>query len=111
MSDREALGDGEEARVTADGDLACHSAENIDANRDLAFRESQPGIMSGLMLDVQVDWEDRRWPSPRFPGAPKMRRDRQKSELVLVRSKVKKALSLRGLAEGEERRGMAGRGD
>lgn len=45
MSDREALGDGEDARVTTDGDLACRSEENMDANRDLALCASQPGIM------------------------------------------------------------------
>ena len=54
MSDREALGDGEEALVAADGDLACHSVVNIDARRDLAVRESQPGIISGRTLGVKV---------------------------------------------------------
>lgn len=55
MSDREALGDGEEALVAADGDLACHSVVNIDARRDLAVRESQPGIISGRTLGVKGD--------------------------------------------------------
>lgn len=50
MSDREALGDGEEALVTIDGDLACRSAENINANRDLALFESQPGMVSDRVL-------------------------------------------------------------
>ena len=45
MSDREALGDGEDARVTTDGDLACRSVENIDANRDLALCASQPDMI------------------------------------------------------------------
>ena len=44
MSDREALGDGEDARVTTDGDLACLSIVNIDANRDLELCASQLGI-------------------------------------------------------------------
>lgn len=53
MSDREALGDGEEARVTTDGDLACRSKENIDANPDLALCASQPGIISGRILGAE----------------------------------------------------------
>ena len=52
MSDREALGDGEEARVATEGDLACRSAENIDANRDLALCASQPVDISSRMLGV-----------------------------------------------------------
>lgn len=51
MSDREALGDGEEVRVTTDGDLACRSRENIDANRDLALWASQPGTIIHLYAD------------------------------------------------------------
>jgi hypothetical protein len=45
MSDREALGDGEEARVTTDGDRACRSVADIVANRDLVMCESQPGMI------------------------------------------------------------------
>ena len=48
MSDREALGDGEEARVATDGDLACRSIVNIDPDRGLA--PSQPVIVSGRVL-------------------------------------------------------------
>jgi hypothetical protein len=47
MSDRDVLGDGEDALVTVDGDRACRSIENIDANRVLALRSSQPGMISG----------------------------------------------------------------
>lgn len=50
MSDREALGDGEEVRVATDGDLACRSIENSDADRGLALCASQPGIVSGRVL-------------------------------------------------------------
>ena len=45
MSDRDALGDGEDALVTTDGDLACRSIENIDANRDLALCASKPSML------------------------------------------------------------------
>ena len=48
MSDREALGDGEDARVTTDGDLACRSIECIDANRDLPLCTSQPGMIKAV---------------------------------------------------------------
>jgi len=51
-SDREALGDGEDARVTTDGDLACRSVENIDANRDLALCASQPGMILSCTVRV-----------------------------------------------------------
>ena len=50
MSDREALGDGEDARVTTDGDLACRSIENIDVNRDLVLCVSQPGMIQSYAV-------------------------------------------------------------
>jgi len=51
MSDQEALGDGEEARVTTDGDLACRSVGNIAANRDLALCASQPGMIQSCAVE------------------------------------------------------------
>ena len=44
ISDQEALGDGEDALVTTDGDLAVRSVENLD-NRDLPLYPSQPGMI------------------------------------------------------------------
>jgi hypothetical protein len=86
ISDREALGDGEEPLVTTDGDRACRSVENINASRDLALLESQPGMVSD-----------------RVPGCPrilglKVRAgidDKKKRISCWSDQKVKKALGLR----------------
>ena len=108
-SDRDALGDGEDALVTTDGDLACWSIENIDANRDLALRASKPSMIRSRAESEggeQVPEDFRKSKNPR--SEPRRGKKKENNEnWCQSDQKVKKALGLgqgrRGAGEGRGR--------